>query len=1333
MKIDDSVKSIAQLLSSPKGWHIVCSQKDSAFDNIVSAAAQICSAPFSFISLDTPHQNKIKSSKGLDIEEAYSLNKEIQVYVQSKHIPTEISDLLQNIRLVETLPSLAQKRIRFFLATPLIGPDGKKVGILCALSPEAQSLSQEQILSLKLLADQAVQLLILRLKEASLSLVATELEALRALYSIVEYDPSGKILWANENFLEIFGYKLDELINKHHRILLPFNQTRSSDYQHFWSEITKGYTIRNIFKRVTKGETEVWLDSSYNPIYDNDGKLLKIIEISIDKTIEKNLASEAQQRISSMSTSSAVIEFDINGYILAVNNNFLKIVEYAPHELVGKHHSVLVSPSVRDTPQYRDFWKNLSQGINQTGVFERITKRGKKIFIRGTYNTIFDINGMPYKIIKYAHDFTDEHVNNLGNNEVKLSVDRSTSFVELDLKGNIVSANENFLKLMKYAKSEIIGKSQSIFIPDEVLKSEDYKNFWKKLSAGQYQSGDYLWINKFGKEVWVRSSYNPIFDTSGKPYKILQFAFDITGNKLAEQNAKKAEEQIRVANLALQHQKQALDSSAIVAETDVRGRITYVNDKFLEISKYDRDELIGQDHRILNSRYHPKEFFINLWRTISKGDIWHNEVKNRAKDGTYYWVDTTIYPVKDELGKLQKYVAIRFDITDKKKAFEELQEANTKVMQASEAKSEFLANMSHEIRTPMNVIIGMSDLLKETPLNIDQEKYVNIINNSGAVLLDIINNILDLSKIESGHLDLESIPYDLDELVHTSFEIISKEAYKKGLEFTYSIDPEVKTKLQGDPARLRQVLINLLNNAIKFTRSGEVSLRIERAPNKKGFITFKVTDTGIGIPPDKLNRLFKNFSQADTSTTREYGGTGLGLSISKKLVEIMGGSIGVESVNGQGSTFYFSIPHIVNDLNPDPPPDLSPLKGKHALVVNAHPTNRKSIAEMLRSWAVPTLEAATGEETFKIVSNSYSSDQAIDIIILDCKIPDIDGLDIAKKILNDSKGKPPILIVTTTENRRSQLGRARSLGITSFMTKPFRRQELLSTIINGLRQGDKKPSILIVDKREESRERFKRVLQALNINIHCTPDCKSAISLMNKLEMHVIIANSEMKTTDGTSFHAEVRKRNNQIPFIILTKDPNNISTEMTADMQNTKYLNAAVDNETLLDMVDQLIERQFVKGTPTLSATIPLPSTEVKNINPLKILTVDDVVDNVLLIQQYLKKFPFKLDTASNGKEAIKKFSNNKYDLIFMDIQMPEMDGHEVTRRIRKIEADQNLPRTTIVALSAHTSSEERQIAQVAGTDGYLTKPIKKGSLLEAIEKYGAPASQQLKVRNSA
>ncbi len=359
----------------------------------------------------------------------------------------------------------------------------------------------------------------------------------------------------------------------------------------------------------------------------------------------------------------------------------------------------------------------------------------------------------------------------------------------------------------------------------------------------------------------------------------------------------------------LEQQIFALDQHAIVSIADRAGNIVYANDRFVEISGYPRAELLGQNHRIVNSGLHPREFFADLWHTISAGKVWSGEIRNRRKDGRYYWVNATIVPFLDAAGRPERYIGIRTDITTNKALEEENRRARETAEAANRAKGDFLANMSHEIRTPMNGIIGMTDLAIDAPSDRDRLECLHVVKHSAATLLETLNAILDYSKLESNTLEVERIAFDLPETVTAVLRTFEAMAREKKLALTGDIAREVPRFVVGDPARLRQVLVSLIDNAIKFTEHGDITIAVkaEARPDGTATLRFSVRDTGIGIPHEKQGSIFAAFTQADASRTRKHGGIGLGLTISNRLVELMGGRIAVDSAPGAGSTFSFAL------------------------------------------------------------------------------------------------------------------------------------------------------------------------------------------------------------------------------------------------------------------------------------------------------------------------------------------------------------------------------------------------------------------------------------------
>ncbi|TDB37711.1 MAG: response regulator [Actinobacteria bacterium] len=505
-------------------------------------------------------------------------------------------------------------------------------------------------------------------------------------------------------------------------------------------------------------------------------------------------------------------------------------------------------------------------------------------------------------------------------------------------------------------------------------------------------------------------------------------------------------------NIEVRRLTTALEQSPVgVAMTDADGDIVYVNQRFMQLTGYSLRELKGQNPRILKSGLTPDATYGALWGTITAGKEWHGEFVNLRKDGTTYWASASISPIKNYDGETTHYVCAQEDVTAIKAAEGALQSSMRAAEDANRAKSEFLASMSHEIRTPMNAIIGMAELLEETELSNQQRRYVDIFKSAGESLLVLINDVLDLSKIEAGKLEVESVPFDLADVVEKTVSVLGIRAREKDIELLSRIAPGTPTKIKGDPDRLRQVLTNLVGNAIKFTDVGQVLVTVENAGENDrvpdGFnLAISVADTGIGIPPEKQQAVFESFTQADSSTTRRFGGTGLGLTISRRLVELMGGRIGLTSIEGEGATFHFTIPVSRVDASLVPEgPELARLDGLRVLVVDDNATNRLIVREMLAGWGSLGGEAEDGPHGLDELTRAAKEGRAYDVVVLDNRMPGMDGMQLLSLVRQD-----PVLrdtgIVMLSSDVISLSGRLRALGVTDYLMKPVKRADLHEAI-----------------------------------------------------------------------------------------------------------------------------------------------------------------------------------------------------------------------------------------------------------------------------------------------
>lgn len=700
---------------------------------------------------------------------------------------------------------------------------------------------------------------------------------------------------------------------------------------------------------------------------------------------------------------------------------------------------------------------------------------------------------------------SEKHRHDLANQ--KFALDQHAIVSMTDTNGTITYANDRFCEISGYSRQELVGSNHRI-IKSGIHPPEVFADMWGTITLGQVWHGEVCNRGKDGHLYWVSATIVPLLDANGEPEQYIGIRTEITDRKRMEAEL----------HVQLELVEGLIESIPLpVYIKDSAGRYVRLNRAFELFFHGRREDFIGKTLYDLllpvDARLHAEKDL----ELLQHGGVQTFEALVHDRDGIAH---DTIYrkaALTRRDGTVYGLLGAIIDITDRKVAEVEMQKAKEVAEAASQAKSDFLANMSHEIRTPMNGIIGMTDLALETALTEEQPEFLSIVKASAEALLGIINDILDFSKIEAGKLLVENISFDLHRVLTEALKPLGMRAHEKRLELIFEISPEVPRHVIGDPSRLRQVLVNLVGNALKFTQKGEIALSVHLISGVRGKerIQFSVRDTGIGIAPDKQQAIFDAFAQEDTSTTRKFGGTGLGLSISRRLVELMKGDLWLESVVGQGSTFYFAL-DLPRDTKPvDSAPHRIDLRGREVLVIDDNATNRRVLAGMLAQWDIGAQTVDCGAAALDVI---FSREKAFDCILLDAHMPEMDGYELAKRLLARPGFSTPMIMLSSGAVR-GDAQRCQEVGISGYFSKPVSAEELLRAVCRVFEVIDQAGAIEAKDlvTRHALRER-QHVLQVLLVEDHPVNQ-KLALSLLDKWGHRATLANNGQEAVDLVREH----------------------------------------------------------------------------------------------------------------------------------------------------------------------------------------------------------------------
>jgi PAS domain S-box-containing protein len=1336
----------AERLRVLRGYAILDTPPEPAFDDLARLAAQICGTPFSGIAFVDERREWLKARVGVPMTE---IPRDLAI---ASHAVLQgdlfvVEDASRDERFADHPLVTDPPRIRFYASVPLVTAEGTAIGTVCVADRVPRRLTPEQAQALQILTQQILTHLELRRSLAQLDRSVKNLqhseEALRnseALYhslvaalpqSVFRKDCEGRYTFGNASFCALVRRSLPDILGRTDLDLLPspLSEKFMADWQrvvrtgqpletleelHFpdgrkvfqlmrtpirdagggiagvqgvYFEVTQlkrvedelrekearfrqlAESIREVFwltdwrdhkliyvspayqdiwgrspealhanpndwlesiyvedrERVERAFFEVaerggydaeyrivrpdggvrWIHDRGFPIRDAQGQVYRIAGLAEDVTARRQTedalrSAEAKYHSIYENVVEGIFQTTPDGQYLSANPMLARIYGYeTPEDLMAAVKDIKHQLYVKEGR--REEFARLMQQQEVISEFESeiYRKDGSVIWISENARAVRDRNG---RLLYYEGTVQDITARKRAEQAVRDSEALYHSLVESlplnifrkDLQERFSFANKRFCDTLGRTLEDIVGKTDFDFFPEEFARKyqQDDRRVMQTRepfeTVEDYRAPD-------GEKRCVQVTKSPLYDAAGNVIGVQGMFLDVTEKRKTEE--------------ALAHERDLL--RALLDHVPDRIYFKDKQSRFLRASGAlaerlglkDPEEVTGKTDFDFHPEAKAREFFEDEQRIIATGVPLINKIERQTGvDGGEIWASVTKVPIYNAAGEITGIIGISRDITALKRIEDELAQRRDEALALAKEKSQFLATMSHEIRTPMNGILGIVDLLRGTKLTVRQRDWVETIRNSADALVEIINDILDFSKLEAGKLAVESEDFDLSGLVESLLDLLAERAQAKDLELISFIPPDVPLAGRGDPGKIRQVLTNLLGNAIKFTEQGEIALTVakEEETDHEVHLKFLVRDTGIGVSREAQSRIFQPFTQADGSTTRKYGGTGLGLAISRQLVELMGGHIGVESEPGQGSTFWFTV-----KLEKLPaaaaarPYDFSPVR---ALVVDENAALRQALQKQLAGLDIQSGAVANGREALELLRQEAAGDAPFTLLLTDYNMPGMDGLALARAVKEDPVLNTVRIILLSTSSERQEAEALKEAGVSASLVKPVKRS------------------------------RLEKCLAAV---VFGAPPVEEA----------------------GDTAVAVTRER--------------------------------------------------------ASAAAAILPKTA-------RILLAEDNAVNQKVALQQLKKLGYTAEAVGNGREVLTATKRDRFDLVLMDCQMPEVDGYEATRQLRAREQAEGGLRHYIIAMTANALLGDREGCLAAGMDDYIVKPVKLDNLLTALNRAG-------------